>query len=237
PVIEDVYCRGRLTAENGTMRPGVARPDPIAVPPSMNIKMEDIDFAIPAAGPKIRVMEIVPDQLITRQHIAQVSVCNGRAVSDPGRDLLKIAVIERHHASGNMGQAFVKGLGLKRGALASSVAHDSHNIIVVGTTDEDMRAALETVVAMGGGLAAVSDHQTLAGLPLPIAGLMSPEPVPTVRDRIDRLVQTAHNLGSPLKDPFMTLSFLALPVIPELKLTDRGLIDVNRFKVVPLFVT
>ena len=147
-----------------------------------------------------------------------------------------MAVIERHNGTGNIGKGFIKGFGLKRGALASSVAHDSHNIIVVGTTDEDMRAALEAVVEMGGGLAAVSDAEILAGLALPIAGLMSLEPVQLVRDQLESLVGIAHDMGCTLKEPFMTLSFLALPVIPELKLTDFGLIDVNKFEVVPLFV-
>ena len=147
-----------------------------------------------------------------------------------------MAVVERHSGSGNIGKGFVKGFGLKHGALASSVAHDSHNIIVVGTTDADMRAAVEAVVKMGGGLAAVSDTHILAELALPVAGLMSLEPVRSVRDQLDRLIEVAHDMGTTLKDPFMTLSFLALPVIPELKLTDIGLVDVNKFEVVPLFV-
>ena len=147
-----------------------------------------------------------------------------------------MAVIERHRGTGNIGKGFVKGFGLKHGALASSVAHDSHNIIVVGTTDEDMRAASEAVVEMGGGLAAVSDAKLLAGLALPIAGLMSLETVQRVCDQLDSLIEIAHDMGTTLKDPFMTLSFLALPVIPELKLTDIGLVDVNKFEVVPLFV-
>ena len=145
-------------------------------------------------------------------------------------------VVERHKGTGNVGKGYVSGFGLKRGALASSVAHDSHNIIIVGTTDADMQTALEAVVEMGGGLAAAMDGRILAGLALPIAGLMSLEPVRTVRDQLDHLIKTAHDLGSTLKDPFMTLSFLALPVIPELKLTDMGLIDVNKFEVVSLFV-
>ncbi|MGD8799500.1 MAG: adenine deaminase C-terminal domain-containing protein, partial [Desulfobacterales bacterium] len=150
--------------------------------------------------------------------------------------LLKIAVVERHSGSGNIGKGFVKGFGLRHGALASSVAHDSHNIIIVGTTDADMQAALQTVVQMGGGLAAVSNQKVLARLALPLAGLMSFEPVGEVRNQLDRLIGSVHKLGSVLPDPFMTLSFLALPVIPALKLTDKGLIDVNRFEVVSLFV-
>jgi adenine deaminase len=147
-----------------------------------------------------------------------------------------MAVVERHSGSGNIGKGFVKGFGLKNGALASSVAHDSHNIVIVGTTDADMQAALKAVVDMGGGLAAVSNKKVLARLALPLAGLMSYEPVTAVRDQLDGLIKITHEMGCSLPGPFMTLSFLALPVIPELKLTDKGLIDVNKFEVVPLFV-
>ena len=129
-----------------------------------------------------------------------------------------------------------RGFGLRRGALASSVAHDSHNIVVVGVTDADMAAAVREVVAMGGGIAAAAGGRVAARLPLPVAGLMSLEPVQAVSAAMDRLVDAAHELGSALKDPFMTLSFLALPVIPELKITDRGLVDVLQFRHVDLFV-
>jgi adenine deaminase len=236
PVIEKVYCRGILTAENGKISPNIKVPPAATVPPSMHLDLQKIDFSISADTKQVRVIEIVPEQVITHQLIEAITVENNQAVSDPSKDLLKMAVIERHTGTGNIGKGFVKGFGLKNGALASSVAHDSHNIIVVGTTDEDMRAALETVVNMGGGLAAVSDTHVRAELALPIAGLMSLEPVQSVRDQLDNLIGVAHVMGTTLKDPFMTLSFLALPVIPELKLTDIGLVDVNKFEVVPLFV-
>jgi adenine deaminase len=236
PIIEQVYYRGFRVAENGEMRPEIETPQPIAVKPSMNVKLKKIDFSIPAESKQIRVIDIVPDQIVTQQGIEDAMLSDGLAVSDPSRDLLKIAVVERHKGTGNVGKAFLRGLGLKRGALASSVAHDSHNIIVVGTTDADMKTALEAVVEMGGGLAAVLDSIPVATLPLPIAGLMSLDPVPKIRQQMDRLIAVSHELGSTLNDPFMTLSFLALPVIPELKITDIGLIDVNLFKVVPLFV-
>ena len=236
PVIEKVYCRGILTAENGKISPNIKVPPAATVPPSMHLDLQKIDFSISADTKQVRVIEIVPEQVITHQLIEAITVENNQAVSDPSKDLLKMAVIERHTGTGNIGKGFVKGFGLKNGALASSVAHDSHNIIVVGTTDEDMRAALETVVNMGGGLAAVSDTHVRAELALPIAGLMSLEPVQSVRDQLDNLIGVAHIMGTTLKDPFMTLSFLALPVIPELKLTDIGLVDVNKFEVVPLFV-
>ena len=236
PVIEQVYCRGILTAENGKIRPEVQFPATATVTPAMHIDLQNIDFSIPAEQDRIRVIEIVSDQLITRERIEATPVKNHQAVSDPSKDLIKIAVVERHKGTGNIGKGYIKGLGLKQGALASSVAHDSHNIIIVGTSDEDMRAALEAVVEMGGGLAAVSNGRLLAGLPLPIAGLMSLESVSTVRDQLERLIAITHDMGTTLQDPFMTLSFMALPVIPELKLTDMGLIDVSKFEFVPLFV-
>ena len=236
PVIEKVYCRGILLAEKEKIRSEIRGPVTATVPRSMQIDLHRVDFTIPAEKNRIRVIEIVPDQLITRQRIESIPVKNNRGVSDPSRDLLKIMVVERHKGTGNIGKGYVRGFGLKRGALASSVAHDSHNIIVVGTSDTDMQIALEAVAKMGGGLAAVLDARIMASLALPIAGLMSSAPVRKVRDQLDHLIKVAQDLGTVLKDPFMTLSFLALPVIPELKLTDIGLIDVNRFEPVSLFV-
>jgi adenine deaminase len=236
PDMEAVYFGGVRVAENGKISPEIATPDPVLFPPSMNVDLGKIDFSIPAETGRIRVMDIVPNQIITGHRVMEAMISQGMASADTSRDILKIAVIERHTGSGNMGKGFVRGFGLKRGAIASSVAHDSHNIIVVGTTDDDMNAALRAIVKMGGGLAAVYDNQVCAGLALPIAGLMSREPVKTVRDKIDCLIHAAREFGSTLDDPFMTLSFLALPVIPELKITDKGLVDVARFKAVPLFV-
>jgi adenine deaminase len=236
PVIEQVYCRGILTADKGKIRPEIQAPVTACVPRSIQIDLHSVDFNISAEKNRVRVIEIVPDQVITHQRIEQIPVKNNRALTDPARDLLKIAVVERHKGTGNIGKGYVRGFGIKSGALASSVAHDSHNIIIVGTTDADMQTALEAVVKMGGGLAAVRDTRVLATLALPIAGLMSLEPVRTVRDQLDHLIKIAHDMGTGLKDPFMTLSFLALPVIPELKLTDKGLIDVKKFEPVSLFV-
>ena len=236
PVIDQVYYRGVLTAENGRIQDDIRFPAAATVPPSIQVELPNIDFSIPAEKNRVRVIEIVAGQLITHERIEKAAVKNNEAVSDVSRDLLKIAVVERHKGTGSIGKAFVKGFGIQRGALASSVAHDSHNIIIVGATDEDMQAALKAVVQMGGGLAAVLDQKILAELALPVAGLMSLEPVRSVRDQLDRLIQSSHEMGAELKDPFMMLSFLALPVIPELKLTDRGLIDVNKFEVVSLFV-
>jgi adenine deaminase len=201
----------------------------------MRVPPGALDFSIEATGRRVRVIEIVPAQIITRSTVAEARIEGGRAVSDPGRDLLKIAVVDRHSGTGRTAAAFVRGLGLKRGAIASSVAHDAHNIIVAGVGDRDMSAAVEGVVKMAGGLAVVSEGRLLARLALPIAGLMSEAPLAEVAGGLDRLIAAARSLGSPLKDPFMTLSFLALPVIPALKLTDRGLVDVEKFEIVPLF--
>lgn len=236
PVIEQVYCKGVSVAENGAMSPEISVPETLALPRSMRVTLKTLDFSIPLAGDRIRVIEIVPNQLITGSMITTPTLFENTAISNPDRDILKIAAVERHIGSGNIGKGFVKGFGLKRGAIASSVAHDSHNIIVVGTTDEDMRAAVKAVVLMGGGLAVVSGGMPIAKLSLPIAGLMSPEPVHVIRDHLDRLLTCAHEIGSSLQNPFMTLSFLSLPVIPDLKITDKGLVDVGRFQIVPLFV-
>jgi adenine deaminase len=234
--VEEVYVRGELIATDGRLSAGIATPPPLPAPPSMNVNLQGLEFGMAAVGSRLRVIDLIPDQILTRQSVESAPVEGGRVVSDPGRDLLKIAVVERHSGSGRIGLGMVRGFGLRQGALASSVAHDSHNIIVVGVTDADMAVAVAEVVAMGGGIAAAAGGRIAARLPLPVAGLMSLEPVQAVSAAMDRLVGAAHDLGSALKDPFMTLSFLALPVIPELKITDRGLVDVLQFRHVGLFV-
>jgi len=236
PKAEHVYCRGEIVAENGVMSPFVPVPEVLALPRSMKVLLKTLDFSIPMAGDRIRVIEVIPGQVTTRSSIAAPTVFQDAAVSDPDRDLLKIASIDRHSGASRIGKGFVRGFGLKQGAIASSVAHDSHNVIVVGTCDADMKAAVKTVVLMGGGLAVVSGGGTIAKLALPIAGLMSPEPVHTIHKQLDGLLASARQIGSSLPNPFMTLSFLSLPVIPELKITDMGLVDVGRFQIVPLFI-
>lgn len=192
-------------------------------------------FAVARAGSHMRVIRLIRDQIVTMTEVVAVPK-TGVVVSDPGQDLLKVAVIERHHATGNVGIGFVKGFGLKQGALASSVAHDSHNIVCVGCTDHDMYAAVKDIETMGGGLAAANHGQVLAHLPLPIGGLMSDRPLQEVAQGWERMREAANRLGSRIEQPFMALSFLALPVIPELKITDQGLVDVDRFEHVPLFL-
>ncbi|MBI5896220.1 MAG: adenine deaminase [Desulfobacterales bacterium] len=236
PVVRQVYSGGRLVAaENRWVDAGaVARPP--AAPAAMKVQLDRIDFKVTAQGRRVRVIETVPRQIVTRGTVSDARIVDGLAVADPARDLLKIAVVERHHDSGRTGIGFIRGFGLTRGALAATVAHDSHNIVVVGTSDGDMHAAVAALVAMGGGLVAVDAGQVAAQLALPIAGLMSDQPMTAVCAALDQLLAAARRMGSTLHDPFMTLSFMALPVIPALKLTDMGLVDVAAFKIVPLFV-
>jgi adenine deaminase len=161
---------------------------------------------------------------------------DNEAIADPARDILKMAVVERYRASGNIGKAFIKGFGLKRGAIAGTVAHDHHNLVVIGADDASMQTAVRALVEMGGGLVAVDGETVLGRLSLPVAGLMSEAPLEQVRQEYDALINHAQTLGSTMPDPFMAMSFMALEVIPKLKLTDLGLVDVEQFKVVDLFV-
>jgi len=235
-----VYRHGRLVARDGALIP-FERPEKLpTLRSSINVSTGTLHFRIPApASPgrhtRIRVIDVIPNQIITGAGEAEAAVLEGEVVADPRRDLLKLAVIERHVGSGRIGLGFVRGFGLRFGALASTVAHDAHNIIVVGATDEAMRAAVEIILSMRGGLVAVAGRE-VARLPLPIAGLMSADPLPVVAEGLRTLLHVARRMGSTPDDPFMVLSFLALSVIPTLKLTDRGLLDVTRFELVPLFV-
>lgn len=192
-------------------------------------------FAIKADGEMCRVIRVVPDQIVTEQRLVQPKVEKGLVEADPERDILKLAVIERHKGTGRTGLGLVSGFGLKHGALGSTVAHDSHNIIIVGTDDQDMLVCAKELKRMGGGYVAAVRGKVSAKLPLPIAGLMSEDSADRVAAELAVLLDKAHVWGCRLENPFITLSFLALPVIPELKLTDRGLVDVTKFKVVSLF--
>jgi adenine deaminase len=202
----------------------------------MNVNWSKVDFSIAVKGRQARVIGAIPDQLITEHRVEETPQRDGHVVADTARDLLKIAVIERHLATGRMGKGLIHGFGLKRGAIASTVAHDHHNIVVVGVDDESMLAAAQAVADTRGGMAAVNGSTILAQLPLPIAGLMSDQPIERVRDQMAELLRAGQQLGAQLHDPFMAMSFQALPVIPSLKLTDHGLVDVDQFKLVPLFL-
>jgi adenine deaminase len=194
------------------------------------------DFAIPWPGGQVRIIGLVPDQVVTDELVEEPTVVDGQAVSDPERDLAKIAVIERHHGTGRIGLGFVRGFRLQSGALASTVAHDAHNVVVVGVDDNDMARAVQRLVELGGGIVAVESRGVRAELPLPVAGLLSDAPLADVVARSRACNEAAAALGCTVATPFLTLSFLALSVIPKLKLTDHGLVDVDRFEIVPLAV-
>ena len=236
PRVKAVYRGGKLVARDGKMIAPVSSNPDYPLRSTVNVNWDKVDFAVRAEGETARVIGIVPDQLVTESLTEKLSIHGGYALSDPGRDLLKMAVIERHRSSGSVGRGFVKGMGLREGALASSVAHDHHNIVVVGADDGSMWSAARRVAALGGGMVVANGQHVLAEVPLPYAGLMSDRPIRIVREQLDRAIEAARDLGSNLHDPFMALSFLALEVIPHLKLTDQGLVDVDAFELVPLWV-
>ena len=227
---------GQVVADDGRMLPFELPERPSYLRSSININWHTVNFSIEAEGRRAHVIGILPDQLITEKRILEVPSASGVAVPDLERDIVKLTVIERHMASGRMGKGFVQGLGLRRGAIASTIAHDHHNLIVAGTDNVSLTTAAAAAGDMGGGLAVADGIQILARLPLPVAGLMSNRPITEVRRSLDDVVGAARSLGSELRDPFMALSFLALEVIPHLKLTDQGLVDVDEFKLVPLWV-
>ena len=193
-------------------------------------------FRIPWQGGRARVIGIVPGQIVTDSLVEEPTARAGEATADPARDLAKIAVIERHLGTGRMGLGFVRGFGLQRGAIASTVAHDAHNVVVVGMNDASMAAAVRRLANRGGGIVVVDGAEVLAELPLPVAGLLADAPLEEVVERSHALAAAARELGCTLEAPFQHLSFLALSVIPSLKLTDRGLVDVDAFELVPLEV-
>jgi adenine deaminase len=185
-------------------------------------------------GGTARTIGLIPEQVVTESVVVEPALDGDHAVASAERDLAKIAVVERHLATGRIGVGFVSGSGLGRGALASSVAHDAHNLVVVGMDDRDMAFAIERLAEIGGGIVAVEDLRVLAECPLPIAGLLSDAPLAEVIEQSRACNDAAHELGWTGATPFLTLSFLALSVIPHLKITDRGLVDVDRFEIVPL---
>ena len=235
--IKKVFKDGVLVAEDGKMLLSVnrIRKNPKAKG-SVRIKPVKKDtFLLRSDQPLAKVIQLIPDQIVTKKSVKKILLKDGVAYPNIKEDILKIVVVERHKATGNIGIGFVQGFGLKKGAIGSSVAHDSHNLVIVGTNDQDIVKTVEAIQAMGGGLTAVSNGKVLAFLPLPIAGLMSDTSVTQVNLQLEVLHRAVRTLGCKLPDPFMTLSFLSLPVIPELKITDKGLVDVNQFKFVPLF--
>jgi len=232
------YIDGRLVAESG--RSLIERVEPVVVNRFTSTSRSPDDFAVPATSDQMHIIEAIDGQLITRLHVVEPNIIDGHAVSDTSRDILKLAVVNRYQDA-PPAVAFIKNFGLRRGAIASSVAHDSHNVIAVGVDDADLCAAINLVIEARGGLSVVeglsgTNNPTREILPLPIAGLMSTgtcEEVGAAYGRLDTLVK---QLGSPLRAPFMTLSFMALLVIPDIKLSDRGLFDGQRFEFLPLFL-
>ena len=228
--IDAVFYRGKPVGKQGK---------PLFLPPPVTPELRDTvriksptakSLKIAATGETYPVIEIIPGQIVTRKAVENVKVVDGAVVSDADRDILKLVVVERHRASGNIGVGLVKGFGLKKGALASSVAHDSHNIIAVGVDDLDILKAIDEINTLQGGLVVCANLEVLASLPLPIAGLLSPEPLEVVVSQYEKVEQSAASLGGLPPSPFAILFFLALPVIPELRLTDLGLVDVTEFK-------
>lgn len=233
-----VYKDGRLAVDNGQLLQEGRNCDSSSLEHTVNLATVTVEsFRLPLKTEMANVIGLVPYQIVTNKAALSVKRVDGCAVSDVENDILKLAVLERHHATGNIGLGLVKGFGLKRGALASTVGHDSHNLIVIGTNDEDMLAAVQELQRIGGGICIAEDGQIRGALPLPVGGLMTNEPALMVAKQQAEMIALAREMGVPeFYSPFLTLAFLSLPVIPSLKLTDRGLVDVDSFKFIPLEV-
>lgn len=234
-----VFKRGRLVAEGGNTLDFPAALVPAAVTGSVHARrMSAEDFRLPDPGTDtVRLIRLIPNQVITAAGAVAPARIDGFILADPTRDLAKLAVVERHHATGRTGLGLVTGFGLMRGAFASTVAHDAHNIIVVGMDDEAMATCVQRITQIGGGLVVARDGDVLGELPLEIAGLMSTLPAAAVAGKIRELEEILASMGVSIETPFMYLSFLALSVIPELRLTDNGLVDVRSFSLVPLGIS
>jgi adenine deaminase len=219
--IDMVFYRGDIVARDGKPLFPLPQATGRGLTNTVNIKPFNMEaLRLLASGKAMPIIEIVPGQIITRKRIEKI-----KATPDTSRDILKLVVMERHKATGNIGVGLVSGFGLKRGALASSIAHDSHNVIAIGTSDEDIFTAIKEIERLQGGLVVAAQGKVLASLALPIAGLLSDQPLEVVVSKLERLEEIATELGTKLVSPFATLSFLALPVIPEIRLTDRGVVE------------
>jgi adenine deaminase len=228
---------GRVVARDGAALPFHALPIPEWVRQTVRtLPLAAGDLDLGPAGSRVRVIELVPDQILTLAREEEPAVRAGRVVADPGRDLAKIAVLERHHATGRVGKGLVRGFGLRSGAFASTVAHDAHNLVVVGVDDAEMMRCAERLAEIGGGIVVARDGAVVGELALPVAGLLSDAPFEEVVAGLEACHDRLREQGVTSAAPFMTLSFLALSVIPELKITDRGLVDVTRFEIVGLGV-
>ena len=231
-----VLKNGQVIVENGKLISELIDSETPKMRGSVNVKwIEEDDFKIEAKSNKVKAIQVIPHQLVTKSVASEIKIENGNAISNTETDTLKICVIERHRATGNIGKGFVKGFNLKSGAIASTVAHDSHNMIVVGTNDYDMYVAAVELVKSQGGKVVVNNGEVVSKLPLPIAGLMSDKEFEFVLEKCAELDSAAHSIGCTLDDPFMTMAFMSLPVIPELKVTDKGLFDTNKFDFTDMF--
>ena len=233
--VESVYKDGKLVAQAGELL--VDAPSAVFSGMTGTVRIGALSvqgLRIPGKIGQVEVVGIEPGQITTRRLREEASIVEGAIVADPARDLLKLVVIERHHASGRVGLGLVKGFGLRKGAIASSVAHDAHNLVIAGASDDDILMAARALEEMGGGFVCVVDGEVQASVPLPLGGLVSSLPVAELVQQLRKLDAAAAALGCTLEHPCMTLSFLSLSVIPSLKLTDQGLIDVETFTLLPL---
>lgn len=234
--IEMVFKKGQLVARDGKIVDGKIQDYGEKLPLSMNVRgISDESFMLKAGGSKAKAIGLVPHEIITRTVIVNVKEKDGYVQADTDNDVLHISVIERHHGTDNVSKGLVKGFGLKKGAIASSVSHDSHDIVVVGTNAHDMYVAAAAIINAGGGIAAACDGEVVELLPLPIAGLMSYESGSFVREKVKSLYAAAEKLGASMPDPYMAMAFLSLPPIPEIRITDHGVIDAVNFKVMDMF--
>lgn len=239
--VGEVIAGGKLVARNGKLLTDLKK---LAYPTfaratmrlRRKVKPEDFQVGYPSGGEvEVKLIEVFEGDVITGYGTQRLRVEDGIVRPDPGKDVAKVAVVERHKRTGNIARGFVGGFGIREGAIASSVAHDAHNLIVVGLSDADMATAMNSLAKMGGGLIAVRDSKVLSKLELPIAGLMSERTAEEVSAKLEELHDRAKELGVRVKSPFMQLSFLSLPVVPKLKITDSGLVDVDKYKLVDLF--
>lgn len=237
PTARCVFSHGSMVAWNGALAFGSTSPPVDSKMTGIcRVDWDRIRWDVPARSGRVRVIGSLPDQLLTEHRMCDARVVDDCAVADVPNDVLKMLVIERHRGTGNHAAGFIQGFGLQRGAMAGTVAHDHHNLVVMGADDVSMQTAARAAAVMGGGLVVAVGQSVIAHLPLPVAGLMSDRPIAEVARGYAAVVAAARGLGSPLVDPFMAMSFMTLEVIPSLKLTDRGLVDVEKFQFVDLFV-